>query len=414
MWPWIKRWRDWAMNDLWPLFRTAGGAPPQAVHFSYEKAGLTLDNQPIPWNAEAVLVEATVSAKGLRQKADFHLRLADSDRTVHAEMLRQEDADGPARVYFRFPVPARSTSAELHWRNRVLGRLDLPVLNEDEFIDQLRLQLPTIHVGLGAQTVVCQTFVTNQCHGLQASAVLASPTSLAPLADLSLVLELCRDDGTLVSRVPVHLSSSQLRARQALVTASLPRPRRSGTSQVRWLLGDHLLASQKVRGITKKQFLRSLRISATRFVLQKDKEDIHVVRALPTREGALALDGITRVGPCFLISSGEAGMAGLATLQVRAQVAGALQPPLMQEQELLITDGPVPFVPGTVDACDVLKVQHFILESTETRLGLLPLTPAPTARFNSEGGFEPADDFVWSAAAEEQLNEKLGKLLGGM
>ena len=32
MWPWIKRWRDWAMHDLWPLHRI--GPQPQALHFS--------------------------------------------------------------------------------------------------------------------------------------------------------------------------------------------------------------------------------------------------------------------------------------------------------------------------------------------------------------------------------------------
>ena len=56
MWPWIKRWRDWAMHDLWPMYRL--GPQPQALHYSYEKAGLTLHDQPIPWNAEAVVVEA--------------------------------------------------------------------------------------------------------------------------------------------------------------------------------------------------------------------------------------------------------------------------------------------------------------------------------------------------------------------
>ena len=56
MWPWIKRWRDWAMHDLWPLHRI--GPQPQAMHYSYEKAGLTVENnQPIPWNADAVLVD---------------------------------------------------------------------------------------------------------------------------------------------------------------------------------------------------------------------------------------------------------------------------------------------------------------------------------------------------------------------
>ena len=74
MWPWIKRWRDWAMHDFWPMHRT--GPQPQALHYSYEKAGLTLHDQPIPWNAEAVLVEASVRLppSGSRRKTDFHLR----------------------------------------------------------------------------------------------------------------------------------------------------------------------------------------------------------------------------------------------------------------------------------------------------------------------------------------------------
>ena len=38
--------------------------------------------------------------------------------------------------------------------------------------------------------------------------------------------------------------------------------------------------------------------------------------------------------------------------------------------------------------------------------------PPPGAAFNAEGGFAPLDDFLWSAAAEEQLDERLGKLLG--
>jgi hypothetical protein len=385
------------------------------MHFSFEKAGLTLDSPPIPWNAEAVLVEATVNLRGPGHKGDFQLNLVEPGLTVPVESLRQEEADGVARLFFRFPVPPRSTAVELRWRGgRVLGKRELAIISEHEYLKQLSLQMPTVHVALGAHTVVCQTFVNTQCQGLQASALLLSPTSLAPVADLSLHVELCRDDGSVASSVPVHLSSSQLRARQALITASLPRPRRIGGCLVRWMLGERLLAAQSVRGISKKQFLRSLRVSSTRFVLQRDDGSISIVRALPARDGVLALDGVTRVGPCFLISSSEAGMAGLASLQVRAQIPGAVQAPLVQDQELLITDGPVPFAPGTLDTGDILKVQHFTLDSTELRLGLLPLSPAPAAHFNSEGGFEPPDDFIWSPAAEEQLNEKLGKLLGGL
>ena len=76
MWLWIKRWRDWAMHDLWPLYRL--GPQSQALHYSYEKAGLVVHDQPVPWNAEAALVEASLrlSPSQSRRKADFELRLA--------------------------------------------------------------------------------------------------------------------------------------------------------------------------------------------------------------------------------------------------------------------------------------------------------------------------------------------------
>src|SRR5579883_2036583 len=100
------------MRDLWNLFRTAG-PQSQALHCSYEKAVLTLDHQPIPWNAEAVLVEANVrlSASVARQKADFQLRLGTPGPAYQPELLRQEPGDAMARLFFRLPVPPRSTSA---------------------------------------------------------------------------------------------------------------------------------------------------------------------------------------------------------------------------------------------------------------------------------------------------------------
>src|SRR2546428_12699304 len=97
MWPSIKRWRDWAMHDLWPLSRL-GGPQSQALAYSFEKAGLTLINQPIPWNAEAVVVEAQLrlSAAG-RRKNDFALRLPGRESVA---------ADAPRRVQGRGAIPA--------------------------------------------------------------------------------------------------------------------------------------------------------------------------------------------------------------------------------------------------------------------------------------------------------------------
>src|SRR5437868_8142710 len=117
MWPWIKRFPGSAMRDLWNLFRTAG-PQSQALHCSYEKAGLTVDNQPIPWNAEAVLVEANVqlSPTNARNKTDFRLRLGTTGRLFSTEVLRQEPGEPQARLFFRVPVPADNSVAELTWR----------------------------------------------------------------------------------------------------------------------------------------------------------------------------------------------------------------------------------------------------------------------------------------------------------
>src|ERR1700745_3616224 len=93
MWPWIKRFRGWAMNDMWSMHRSS--PQPQALHYSYEKAGLTLRDQPIPWNAEAVLVEvvARLPASGQRRKSDFQIRVGRQDPIPPESMRREESAD---------------------------------------------------------------------------------------------------------------------------------------------------------------------------------------------------------------------------------------------------------------------------------------------------------------------------------
>jgi hypothetical protein len=396
------------MRDLWNLFRTSG-PQSQALHFSYEKCGLTLDNQPIPWNAEAVVVEANVrlSISVARTRADFQLRFGSSGPSFQPELLRQEPGESHARLFFRLPVPSQNTLAELTWRDRTLGQVTLPVVRREEYLRQLNVQMPTAHVRLGEHTIACQTFVSAQCQGLTVTGMLSNPAGLVPLSDMNFRLEIHREDGTLLSRVPVRFTSSQLRSRQALVAVMPHRPRRSATWLIHWMADDHILATLKVRAISKKQFLRSLRISTTRFVVMPARGKMQVVRALPS------LDAGRRIGPCFLVSSGEPGMAGLALLRVRAKSDGALEPPRFPEQEVLVTDGPLPLCPGTLDVTELSGLKHFALESAVGLVGILPLAPVPSAAFTSEGGFRPVEDFAWSPAAEEQLNERLSRLLGG-
>jgi hypothetical protein len=405
MLPWIKRWRDWAMHDLWPMHRI--GLPPQALHYGFEKAGLTLYDQPIPWSAEAVLVEASVrlAASTPRRKADFQLRLPGQE-PLPPESLRRQEGEDLHRVLFRLPTPAANVTADLVWRSHVLGQITLPVLSREEFLQKLRVQMPTLFVRLGDESVACQTFVSSQCKGILVSALVASPTSLVPLLDMDLQVEFRPARGTAGYRVPARLCSSQLAGRQALITVA-PRkfPRRIGAWVANWLLGDRVLVTQQIKAISQRTFQRSLRLSDTRYVFQTKKGDINLARHVPP------LEGLARLGPCFLLCSREAGMAGLCQVRVHAQVSGAVQPPLLLEQEVLITDGPTMVAPGTLDVSDVGQVSGFDVSVKGHSLGALPLRPAPTASFTSEGGFKTPHDFSWSTAAEEELNERLTRLL---
>src|SRR5207248_354384 len=99
MLPWLRRWRDWLRNELWPMYRPR--PQPQALHFSYEKAGLVQTDQPIPWNAEAVVVEATLRLPASsRRKSDFRLGVPGRE-SVAPELLRRQETGDTYRIVFR-------------------------------------------------------------------------------------------------------------------------------------------------------------------------------------------------------------------------------------------------------------------------------------------------------------------------
>jgi hypothetical protein len=404
MWPWIKHWLDWVRSDVLPLTRIRPHGV--AVHARYEKAGLTLYDLPVPWNADAVVVEVQLRLPhAARRKTDFSLRLPGHE-PIPAEALRPEVEDRH-RLFFRFPVPPRSTTGELLWNHRFLSAVTIPVLTADEFRAGLRVTLPTVSVRLGTQTVAAQTFVASQCKGLLASCVLKNPTPLAPVADLGLKVVFRSDRTGISQEIPVVLSSSQLASREAVVTAALPRiPRRVGAWSVSWKAGDRELATQQVQGIPTKRFEGSLRISDTRFVIA-DKAGMRVTKQPPP------VAELSRLGPCFLVASSEPGMAGVCQLQVHAAIAGGSQSTLLLEQEILVTDGPTVFAPGMLDAADLTRATGFELRHKGRVLGIASLSPVPAATLNSEGGFKPPPEFVWSNVAEDELTDRLSRLMGG-
>src|SRR5262249_54609711 len=114
--PWMTHWRDWAMNELLPLPRLR--MRPQALHVSYEKAGLTLPGPKIPWCAEVVVVEATLKLPhSARRKSDFSLRLPNHD-AIEPECLQVERED-QSRLSFRFSPPTQHAMATLSWKQHL-------------------------------------------------------------------------------------------------------------------------------------------------------------------------------------------------------------------------------------------------------------------------------------------------------
>jgi len=77
------------MNEIVTPHRIA--SQPQSLYYSCEKAGLVLQNQPIPWGAESVLVEALLRLDPTaRRKTDFTLRLPGL-AAIPAETLRKDE-----------------------------------------------------------------------------------------------------------------------------------------------------------------------------------------------------------------------------------------------------------------------------------------------------------------------------------
>jgi hypothetical protein len=401
--PSIARSLGWLMNDLIPALRGRPGST--AVHVRHELAGLSLHDRPVSAAAEAVVVEVRLRLPpAARRKDDYALRFP-GEHPLAAESLRKDDADPQRfRLIFRFPPPAFSARAELLWRNKLLADIDLPVLSTDDFLAGLSVAHATTSVQVGDRTVAAQAFVAAQCRGFQASLVVKSPTALAPLASLGVRVVFRSERTAGEQEVPVPLASSQLAAKEALLTASLPkRPRRTGTYTTSWYAGHRELVVQRVRAVSGREFLQSLRLSDARFAVADKAGAVRFVRHAPP-----AGPDAVRLGPCFAVSSGIPGMAGALAL---AAVAQPSDPPLELAGTLLVTDGPSVFAPGLFDFPDLAPRTGFDLRTKAHTLGTLSLHPVPAATFDAEGGFKPPPDFAWTPTAEDELAERLAKLM---
>jgi hypothetical protein len=452
VWLWSKRWQTWLTHKLARPFLRLSGPKLRALRFRYEKVGLTVADEPIPWNAEAVLVEAVVwlPPGTVPRKSDFQLRTPDHVPRI-AVALDPDSEQDAVHVVFRLPPIQGQTWAAIHYRGGMLGQLVLPFLTADAFFRNLCLRSPTLSALLVGQqpdvgldslayegskyNVACQTLVEGQCRGLSAGGILASPTSLLPLSDFGLRVEItdrgngcgtdfksvgCGTDfksvggGTdfksvlRVESVAVLLTGGQLLGKEASLSISLPPwPHRPGLCSVRWMLGERLLAHAEIRVVSAAAFQQSLYLAEGRFLSQGKQGG-------PTlfRHHLLARDDTSGLRPCFLIASREPGMAGLGALEIRVQFRDPNRRPLVCKQEMLLTDRPSLCIPRTVPfLTDFQQIRSFELLSKGHLLGTLPVSPTPVAAFTGEGGFHAPADFDWTPFTEEELFDRLEKLM---
>jgi hypothetical protein len=402
MWRWAKRWVDWVRNDLVPLARVRQGG--HAVHVRYEAVGRSHTEMPVPWSADAVVVEVVLRLPhAARRKTDFTLRFPGLT-PIAAESVRP-DANDRHRVTFRFPVPPVTVVGEFQWKQRPVAAVGVVVLTAETFLGGLTAGAPTLAARLGAQAVAARAFVAGGCRGLVASAVLRSPYRLGPVADLGLVVEFRNETTGRAFPVSVPLTAEQGTALEALVTAACPKvPRRPGWWSVAWRAGDRVLAAARVEVIAARRFEDAVRALDARFAVAGKDGVVRVLRNPP------AAGAFERVGPCFLVVGGEPGAAALCRLEVFAVAPGGAHPTQLLEREVLVTDAPTVFAPGLLEAADLTRVGAFELRLNGCALGTASLSPVPPATLTAEGGFKPPPDFTWTAAAEEELQDRLGRL----
>ncbi|HXG11527.1 MAG TPA: hypothetical protein VNK04_17360 [Gemmataceae bacterium] len=369
------------------------------VRCGYEKAGLTVLDEPVPWNAETVVIEARVEypdeAPG--SKGDFTLCMPGQGRWT-AAALEPRERTGHYRVVFRLVPPPRPAVAWICWRSRPLDRIVIPYLTVEEFVAGLQLEAPTIFALLEGHSIPCRAVVADQVPDLMACALLKSPTSLLPVVDLNLTLEVAEPRGGHFQAFPVHLAASQIIARQALVSvrpAWRPGPL-DGTWEVRWTVTGRVLGQSELRVLSPDAFQRSIYMTDAR-------------RRGGTRDADHRPAGGEQTAG-FLLASREAGLAARCRVEVRVYFKDHCRPPETVQTEVLVTDVPF-FAPSAVPVEDLQQISAIELFHHGEFLGAVSNCPMPTASFTSEGGFSAPEPFPWTAFAEVELEERLRRLM---
>jgi hypothetical protein len=205
--------------------------------------------------------------------------------------------------------------------------------------------------------------------------------------------------------VRIPLNANQLSCNEAVITAACPKvPRRPGPWSVVWRIGQEELTRRKLEVIPARRFEESLRVLDTRFAVADKGGVVRVVRQAPST------GTVESLGPCFLLASMESGAVGICQLSLFALPLGEQASTHLMTQEVLVSDAPMTFAPGLVGMSDLARIAGFELRLNGKIIGTASLSPVPPAVLTAEGGFKAPPDFTWTAAAEDELFDRLRRL----
>jgi hypothetical protein len=399
----MKPWLDRRTHELSKLLRRA----PRLAGFwqSYEKAGLRVTGEPIPWNADTVLVEALVEwyGKPLESKSEFELQVTgELPMTPTSITLRRENV---YHLTFRMAPVASTRVATLQWRSRQLGLVELASLSRESFLWNLQAEAPTVFARLGGECVPCKSLVEGQQCDLVACSLIRSPTSLLPLLDSGLVLEAGAWAGEKGQVIPLRLTSEQLLGRQAMLTVPVPHWHADGGHRsIAWTVGGRVLARRELRLISEEAFLLSLYVPSGWYWPSGD----HPLAP------ALHTNGIGRSTgdqPLYLhIASREAGIAATCSIEVHLRYrfrGGVIE---MEPQNVVVTDAPSPCLAVSSQIEDLRDLKGIEVYSRGRYVGNVTWEAAPTAVFTAEGGFRAYGGRSWTPFDELKLEERLNRL----
>ena len=386
----------------------------ETIRFGYEKAGYVVYDEPIPWNAEAVLVEFLIQDPGsaIVHGNDYCLRGKDSGVSAPREVpVKTVSCHSQARknsfcLHFRLGPLLSNMSLQLTWRGRFLGKITLPYLSPKAFFRELAIESPSTMAQIGEHEVICRTVVAGQCHHLTACCFLKSSTSLLPLIDWDLALELtCHDSGQ-TWRIPAHLTGSQVVHHQSLLNVTLfSWSCTEGQWSWRWVLAHSPLAQGDIRVISQEAFHQSLYLAGGLSRSERRTGAIRRVSPEPPTEDTQVLP------PCLRIASHEPGVAALCDLKIRVQYQDRFLSAEYLKMEVLITDLPLFSTPLPIAFHDGKEIQTVEVFADEHFIGSASLHQIPVATFTTEGGFQAPEPFDWTPCAEEELQTQLGRLL---